>query len=65
MTNNDLFVAVDEILCYIWDPLGVSADGTPQTRDEYTSYVPKIVESLERDGSAELLLEKRRFLLEE
>ena len=51
MQNSPLFIAVDEILCYLWDPIGVSSDGTPQTRDEYTSYVPEIVKLLE-DGAA-------------
>ena len=51
MQNSPIFIAVDEILCYLWDPIGVSSDGTPQTRDEYTSYVPEIVKLLE-DGAA-------------
>ena len=51
MQNSPVFIAVDEILCYLWDPIGVSSDGTPQTRDEYTSYVPEIVKLLE-DGAA-------------
>lgn len=46
MNDKLLFAAVDEILCYVWDPIGVSADGTPETRDEYTLYVPEIVDLL-------------------
>ncbi len=46
MNDEKLFTAVDEILCYVWDPIGVSADGTPETRDEYTMYVPEIVDML-------------------
>jgi hypothetical protein len=53
MQNSPLFIAVDEILCYLWDPIGVSSDGTPQTRDEYTSYVPEIVKLLEDGADAQ------------
>lgn len=35
---------VGEILHYVWDPIGVS--GAPQTRDEYDSYVPSVVQLL-------------------
>jgi hypothetical protein len=31
----------DEILYYLWDPIGVAGD--PGTRDEYQSYLPTIV----------------------
>ena len=53
MQNSPLFIAVDEILCYLWDPIGVSSDGTPQARDEYTSYVPEIVKLLEDGADAQ------------
>ena len=53
MQNSPLFIAVDEILCYLCDPIGVSSDGTPQTRDEYTSYVPEIVKLLEDGADAQ------------
>jgi hypothetical protein len=35
---------VDEILHYIWDPIGVS--GIAEARDEYDSYVPQLVRML-------------------
>ena len=35
---------VDEILYYVWDPIGVS--GATAARDEYDSYVPTIVKML-------------------
>ena len=53
MQNSPIFIAVDEILCYLWDPIGVSSDGTPETRDEYTSYVPEIVKLLEDGADAQ------------
>ncbi len=34
----------DEILHYIWDPIGVS--GVAEARDEYDSYIPQIVQML-------------------
>lgn len=42
------FARVDEILHYVWDPIGVG--GSPCARDEYQSYVPKV---------AGLLIEKK------
>jgi len=40
---------VDELLQYVWDPIGVAH--VPEARDEYTSYVPTV---------ARLLLEERK-----
>jgi len=36
----ELFKRIDEILFYIWDPIGVNS--TACARDEYYSYVPVI-----------------------
>lgn len=35
-----LYQAVDEVLHYIWDPIGVSM--FPEARDEYHSYLPRV-----------------------
>jgi hypothetical protein len=35
-----LYRAVDEVLHYVWDPIGVA--GAPRARDEYFSYLPKV-----------------------
>lgn len=43
-----LYRAVDEVLHYIWDPIGVS--DAPQARDEYHSYLPQIFGMI-RDGA--------------
>lgn len=40
--------AVDEVLHYIWDPIGICWH--PQARDEYQLYVPSVVKLL-RDGA--------------
>jgi hypothetical protein len=41
---------VDEILYYIWDPIGVAAE--PSTRDEYERYVAELVSLLERNADS-------------
>ena len=38
--DNELYRRVDEIVHYVWDPIGVS--GCPQARDEYNSYLTAI-----------------------
>jgi hypothetical protein len=39
-TNATLYRALDEILQYIWDPVGVA--GIPGARDEYQAYLPEV-----------------------
>jgi hypothetical protein len=46
----ELYRAVDEVLHYVWDPIGVS--GCPQARDEYHGYLPQVFGML-RDGADE------------
>lgn len=46
--DKELYLRVDEVLHYIWDPIGVS--NMPMARDEYDSYVPQVF-SLVRDES--------------
>lgn len=45
-----LYRAVDEVLHYVWDPIGVSS--MPQARDEYHGYLPQVF-GLVRGGSDE------------
>lgn len=45
-----LYTAVDEVLHYIWDPIGVR--NTPQARDEYHSYLPRVFQLLREGRSA-------------
>ena len=42
-----LYRAVDEVLHYLWDPIGVA--GAPEARDEYYGYLPNVY-SLVKDG---------------
>lgn len=37
-----LYRRVDEVLTYVWDPIGVRE--VPQARDEYRGYLPKVFE---------------------
>jgi len=45
----ELYQRVDEILHYIWDPIGVS--DMPTARDEYDSYLPTVFSLLTQDGN--------------
>ena len=36
----ELYRRVDEILTYLWDPIGIS--WVPQARDEYSAYLPQV-----------------------
>lgn len=48
--DEELYRRVDEVLHYIWDPIGVA--GAPMARDEYDSYLPQIFSML-RSGAVE------------
>ncbi len=37
---------IDEVLFYVWDPIGVNVYGEPTARDEYSGYVPRLLDSL-------------------
>ena len=53
MKHSPLWQACDEVLHYVWDPIGIC--GEPGARDEYTGYVPLVVQAIERGGSAEVI----------
>ena len=36
----ELYRRVDEVLHYLWDPIGVA--GVPQARDEYDAFLPHV-----------------------
>ena len=46
--DGNLYRIVDEVLHYIWDPIGVA--GEPRARGEYHAYLPDVF-ALVRDGS--------------
>ena len=39
--EKELYKRIDEVLHYLWDPIGVS--DVPEARDEYFSYLPQIL----------------------
>jgi len=42
--EQELYQRTDELLHYVWDPIGVS--GIPSARDEYNSYLPQVFSML-------------------
>ncbi len=69
--ENELYQRVDEVLHYLWDPIGVS--DVPGARDEYHSYVPQVFsllkqrkENAKKDMNiAEILINWREELLDD
>lgn len=53
--ENELYKRTDEVLFYIWDPIGVCRE--PYARDEYLSYLPKVFQMLINDNPKELIVE--------
>lgn len=51
--DKELYRAVDEVLHYIWDPIGVS--GVPQARDEYDGYAPHVFGMLRNNASEQAI----------
>jgi hypothetical protein len=49
----DLHTRVNEVLHYVWDPIGVA--GNPHVRDEYDAYVPRVISLLEKNAPAEAI----------
>ena len=49
--DKELYQRVDEVLHYVWDPIGVS--GAPSARDEYFSYFPHVFSLLKTNKNAE------------
>src|SRR5262245_36373060 len=49
--DEELYRRTDEVLHYIWDPIGVST--APTARDEYYSYLPQIFGLLKSGADAE------------
>lgn len=48
--NDELRKRVDEVLFYVWDPIGVSDE--PCAREEYTGYVPGVLKTLADNDTA-------------
>jgi hypothetical protein len=48
--SNELHRRVDEVLFYVWDPIGVSPE--PCARAEYENYVLEVLAKLEETSNA-------------
>jgi hypothetical protein len=53
--DEELYRRVDEILHYIWDPIGIS--GYPRAPDEYNTYLPRVFGLLKENANAERIAE--------
>ena len=53
--ENELYKRADEVLHYIWDPVGVA--DSAYARDEYWGYLPKVFSMLLTDEPAENIVE--------
>jgi hypothetical protein len=49
--NNELRRRIDEVLYYVWDPIGVAHE--PYARGEYKGYVQKVLELVEQNDDIE------------
>ena len=47
--NNELRKRVDEVLFYVWDPIGVNDE--PYARGEYEYYVPEVIKLVEANDN--------------
>ncbi len=45
----ELYRRVDEVLFYVWDPIGVAT--SPTARDEYYGYLPIVFSMLQGEGA--------------
>jgi hypothetical protein len=52
--DEELYTRIDEVLHYIWDPIGVA--GEPFARDEYKAYVPKVFSMIKANEESKLIL---------
>ncbi|HEY3783277.1 MAG TPA: hypothetical protein VGL56_19530 [Fimbriimonadaceae bacterium] len=52
--EKELSERIDEVLFYIWDPIGVNHYA--QARDEYRAYVPRVLEAVRTDAGPEELI---------
>ena len=51
--EEELYRAVDEVLHYLWDPIGISS--IPEARDEYYGYFQDVFD-LVRNGAAHVAI---------
>jgi hypothetical protein len=52
--EQELYQRIDEVLHYLWDPIGVARE--PFARDEYAAYVPEVFAIVVEGGSEQKLM---------
>ncbi|MCU7806179.1 MAG: hypothetical protein KZQ96_23650 [Candidatus Thiodiazotropha sp. (ex Lucinoma borealis)] len=52
--DNALYKSTDEVLHYIWDPIGVA--GSPYARDEYYGYLPQVFKMIINKDKTETIV---------
>jgi hypothetical protein len=50
----ELYKRIDEVLHYLWDPIGVSDQ--PAARDEYYSYLPQVFQLVRANAPKEKIM---------
>jgi hypothetical protein len=51
--EKELYRRIDEVLFYLWDPIGVA--GAPEARDEYEGYVPHVFSLLTNQAGSVII----------
>ena len=63
-SDKELYRRVDEVLHYVWDPIGVS--DIPEARDEYYGYLPQIYSMVKSNCSINsIAVELRKIIIEQ
>lgn len=52
--DNELYKIIDEVLHYIWDPIGVA--GSPYARDEYGTYLPQVLKKIKNNETKDSIV---------
>lgn len=58
--EKELYMRIDEVIHYIWDPIGIN--DCPQARDEYSSYLPKVFQLAKKNGSQKEIAEYLNYV---
>lgn len=59
--KDELRRRVDEVLYYVWDPIGVT--NIPSPRGEYKSYVSKVLELVEQNADIKPISEHLAWII--
>ncbi|MBS3910005.1 MAG: hypothetical protein KGZ93_10365 [Actinobacteria bacterium] len=53
--DSELYGRIDEVLHYIWDPIGISDE--PWARDEYHTYLPEVFSLIKSNSSIDKIVD--------